>query len=54
MHFHPLKNSIFFLKNIKFDFQTYFNMNNTFNGRISILNLKMEDTTQITKIFYIS
>jgi hypothetical protein len=41
-------------KNIKFSLQTYFNMENTFNGRIGILNLKIEDTTQSIKTFCIS
>jgi hypothetical protein len=31
--------------------QIYFNMENTFNGQISILNLEMRNTTQSTKTF---
>jgi hypothetical protein len=34
-----------FLKNIKFGLKIYFNMEKIFNGRIDILNLKIEDTT---------
>jgi hypothetical protein len=39
------------LKNIKFGLQTYFNIENTFNDRISVLNLKMRDTMRNIKIF---
>jgi hypothetical protein len=31
-------------KNINFGLQIYFNMENTFNGRIDVLNLEMGDT----------
>jgi hypothetical protein len=34
-----------FLKNIKFDFQMYFNIDNTLNGRIDILNSEIKNTT---------
>jgi hypothetical protein len=56
MYFHPLKKKIdfFFLNNVKFGHETYFNMENTFNSQIGILNLKMENTTRKIKRFCIS
>jgi hypothetical protein len=33
------------LKYVKFGFQIYFNIENTLNGHIGILNLKIGDTT---------
>jgi hypothetical protein len=54
MHFHPFKKIQKISKNVKFGLQTYFNMKNTFNGRIGVLNSKMGDATRSKKMFCIS
>jgi hypothetical protein len=53
MYFLSIEINIFFLK---YKSRTYFNMENTLNGWINILNLEIKDTARITsiQIFYTS